>query len=90
VALDQVALSLTPVQIKGIHIALQAIAALNEDRARELNDVGFNKMDSTFGMELAQQASLSPRQAAVGMRMVRKYRKQYSSALYATIFGDEA
>jgi hypothetical protein len=87
--LDEIAAFLTPGQIAAIHAALRAVAAYDSDRAAILNGVGFSKMDTIFGTELAAQASLRPRQAAAAMKMIRKYRRQYDGYLYTTIFGAE-
>ena len=87
--LDAVAGGMTPEQIRGVHEALKVLAAMDYDHARELNAVGFNKYDTVFGCELAAKDYLTPRQAAAGMKMVRKYRKQYSPTLYRTIFGGD-
>jgi SNF2 family DNA or RNA helicase len=88
--LDVVAASLTPEQIAAIHAALRTVASYDADNARVLNGVGFSKLDTIFGTELAAQASLRPRQAAAAMKMIRKYRRQYDGHLYQTIFGVEA
>lgn len=80
---------LTGDQIQAIHDALRTVAAMDADRARSLNDMGFSKVDTVFGCELAAQEHLRPRQAAVAMKMVRKYRRQYSADLYARIFPDQ-
>jgi SWI/SNF-related matrix-associated actin-dependent regulator 1 of chromatin subfamily A len=88
--LDEVAATLTPERIAAIHAALRTVAAYDEDHARYENGVGFSKLDTIFGGELAAQASLRPRQAAAAMKMIRKYRRQYDSHLYQTIFGVEA
>lgn len=76
----------TPDQIAAVHEALRILAAMDSDRARQLNAAGFSKTDTEFGCELAARQSLTPRQAAVGARMVRKYRKQYQVELYERIF----
>jgi hypothetical protein len=60
------------------------LAAMDGDRARA---AGFSKTDTEFGCELAAKPSLTPRQAAVGARLARKYRRQYPVELYERIFG---
>lgn len=81
-AIAELAAKLTENQISAIHQALRTIAAMDGDRAMSLNGIVFNKMDTTFGCDLAGKESLSPKQAAVGMRLARKYQKQYSEELY--------
>lgn len=85
-ATEALATSLTTDQIQAIHEALRVLASMDTDRACDQNMAGFNKMDTMFGCELASKASLSPRQAAVAYKMVRKYHRQYSPELHARIF----
>lgn len=87
--LDAIAAKLTADHIAAIHEALRVVASYDSDRASSLNDVGFNKMDTMYGCELAERASLTPRQAAGAMKMVRKYRRQYPVEIYERIFGAE-
>lgn len=87
--LDALAAKLTPEQIAAIHSALRCVASLDADHASRLNDMGFNRMDTIFGCELAEKDRLSPRQAAAAWKMVRKYRRQYPADLYERIFGGE-
>jgi SWI/SNF-related matrix-associated actin-dependent regulator 1 of chromatin subfamily A len=54
---------------------LRRLAAMC-DGAQAIDGAGFNKMDSTIGKSLAACARLSPKQAALGARLVRKYRRQ--------------
>jgi hypothetical protein len=78
--------TLTSDQVQAVHTVLRILAGLDTDRASAKNDVGYNRMDTKFGNELAEKTSLSPRQAAAAMRMVRKYRRQYPADLYARIY----
>ena len=63
---------------------LLKLAALDPDRAAELNDVGFNKLDNEFGHSLAEQLretrQLSDKQWAAGIKLVRKYWRQIGHA----------
>jgi len=72
----EIAVTLTETQISAIHQGLQILADYDVDRARDLNGMGFNKMDSGIGHSLAERAFLSPKQAALGLRLVTKYRRQ--------------
>jgi hypothetical protein len=72
-------------RIAAIHQALQILAGLDFDHATELNGVGFNKLDNQIGHSLAKSISLSPRQAALGYRIVCKYWKQLDTELMARI-----
>lgn len=81
------AIELTAEQVAAIHTALRVVAGMDTDGAQVLNGVGFSKFDTRFGCELAERSSLSPRQAAAGMKLARKYRRQYSPEIYERIFG---
>ena len=59
-----------------VHAALRMIAGLDMDFARIRNNVGFNRLDADIGHDLASKASLSPRQAALALKIVWKYRAQ--------------
>lgn len=78
---------LTPAQVKAIHSALQDLAFNDPDKAKSKNDVGFNGLDSMIGHSLAGQAYLTPKQAALGMKILKKYHGQVNVAHYVTIFG---
>ena len=71
---------------------LKQLSDLDWDGARIQNGIGFNKMDSNFGASLAGQVartgSLSSRQVRAALRMVRKYKNQYSSELYSAMYKD--
>jgi SWI/SNF-related matrix-associated actin-dependent regulator 1 of chromatin subfamily A len=59
-------------------VLLQRIAGMDEDFARERNDVGFNKIDGIIGHSLANQRSLSNKQAVIARKLCNKYRRQLS------------
>ena len=52
------------------------MAAMDPDHAAERNDVGFSAFDGAIGHSLAWQPRWTPKQAALGMRLCRKYRRQ--------------
>jgi hypothetical protein len=62
--------------IKRMHEALRQLAWMDPDRAREQNDMGFNKFDSVIGHSLAQQPYLTQRQAVLAWKILRKYHRQ--------------
>lgn len=74
--LATVAATFTPDQVAAIHSALQELAAMDGDRARSINGVGFSKLDSDIGHSLARCARLTPKQAALGALIVKRYRRQ--------------
>lgn len=73
--IGQIANRLLVEDINLIHSSLKWIAGLC-DGARQLDNVGFNKVDSYMGKSLAQRTNLSNRQAALGLIIVIKYRRQ--------------
>jgi hypothetical protein len=74
--LDAIASRLTPSQITLIKTGLRLLAGSDEDGAREINGVGFNKLDTRLGRDLASLPYLSRKQAALGAKLVNKYRRQ--------------
>ncbi len=74
--IEKEAENLTDEQIADIHKKLQYLAALDRDYAANRNGMGFNKIDSAIGHSLADRSFLTTKQAALGMKLVQKYRKQ--------------
>ena len=73
--IEEVAAKLTPAEIEAVHRGLQELAMMC-DGAREIDGMGFNKFDTAIGKSLAGAITLSPKQAALGQKLVRKYRRQ--------------
>lgn len=73
--LDEIAKKLTTETIEQIHQALRLLAGMC-DGASSLDGSGFSKIDVRIGHELAGRPRLSPRQAALGWKLARKYRRQ--------------
>jgi hypothetical protein len=59
-----------------IHEGLKKLSAVDGDRARDINGIGFSKIDTNIGNSLAAAPRLSAKQAALGLRLINKYRKQ--------------
>jgi len=74
------AAKLTDEDIERIHAGLRTLAAMDQDRARELNGMGFSRIDCEIGHSLAASTALSARQAALGAKLVHKYRRQLGLA----------
>jgi SWI/SNF-related matrix-associated actin-dependent regulator 1 of chromatin subfamily A len=72
---------MTPERIAAVHQGLMILAGMDGDYARELNGAGFSKIDVEIGHSLASAAALTARQAALGARLVYKYRRQLPEAL---------
>jgi len=79
--LAEIAAELTQDQIELIHEALRFLAGLDTDHANVLNGIGFNKLDTKIGHSLANCDILTSRQAALGVKICRKYHRQLPSAL---------
>ncbi len=71
-----------------IHQAVKYLAGMC-DGARMQDGCGFNKFDAPFGRELAERFSLTPRQAIVAQKMLRKYKKQLLQAGFESGIFDE-
>jgi hypothetical protein len=67
---------------KAVHAAVRAVHGGDNDRARDLNGIGFNKFDSEFGHSLANQESLNDKQTFAAINMIRKYKNQIPGELY--------
>lgn len=74
--LEAEAARLTTEIIKGVHVALRILAVFDPDYAAMLNGVGFNRYDGRIGHDLAARETLTPKQAALGRRLVLKYHRQ--------------
>lgn len=66
---------ITPEEVAQIHADLITLA-MRCDGARKLDGAGFNAIDSAVGKSLAACIALTPRQAALGAKIVGRYRKQ--------------
>jgi hypothetical protein len=71
----QKAVSLTPEKIAEVHAALRTLANVC-DGAVKRDHMGFNGRDSEMGHNLAGLSSLTPMQAGIALRMLRKYGRQ--------------
>lgn len=75
VSLEKEAITITVEQSAAIHSCLRMLSGVC-DGAREIDGCGFNKIDSHIGKSLAMQSGLSPKQAALGRKIVSKYHRQ--------------
>jgi SWI/SNF-related matrix-associated actin-dependent regulator 1 of chromatin subfamily A len=67
-------------QIAATHEAVKHLA-VRCDRAYEKDDSGYNRIDTAIGHNLAGQDNLSPAQAALARKVVRKYSGQLGNEL---------
>jgi SWI/SNF-related matrix-associated actin-dependent regulator 1 of chromatin subfamily A len=88
-ALESLANKMTSEQRVAVHIALRQLTFMDMDHANEWNGQGFNKIDSRIGHELAERDQLTPKQAALGMKLVRKYAGQLPDELNQVLKGEE-
>src|SRR6266487_1187386 len=71
-----------------VHTGLRALAERSPD-ATNTDQVGFHRLDVTFGCELAETSHLSLVEVVVSARLLRRYRRQLH-ALGATLPDEEA
>ncbi len=71
---------ITDAQVWAIHAALKTLAGVCNG-ARTFDGAGFSKIDVSIGHSLANSSRLSPAQAALGRRIVKKYVKQLGTEL---------
>ncbi len=74
--IEDAAKSITAEQIEVVHTGLRWMSGLDCDHAQELNDAGFNKIDSAIGHSLAERPALTAKQAALGAKLLKKYHRQ--------------
>jgi SWI/SNF-related matrix-associated actin-dependent regulator 1 of chromatin subfamily A len=90
--LAALAAKLTPDDIDMAHQAVKTIAGLDPDQAAARNGVGFSKVDTLIGHKLAEATTLTPKQAALALKLVVRYRRQLPSNVVAralTLLGEE-
>lgn len=75
--LELTAAKLTDREISEIHQNLKVLAA-RCDGAAQNDGQGFSKIDAGIGHSLARQGKLTPKQAALGQKILQKYRRQLS------------
>lgn len=78
--LGELAAKMTPERVLAIHEALQMLAGYC-DGARQLDGAGFSRVDVVIGHSLADAFALTARQAALGSKLVNKYRRQLPADL---------
>ena len=71
-----IAAHLTEADAALFHEGLRSLAGADWDKARELNGVGFSKLDSAIGHHLAELGNLTPKQAALAALLCQRYKRQ--------------
>lgn len=69
-----------PERIEAIHEGLKNLSSMC-NYASSIDGAGFGKFDTEFGHQLANAHTLSPKQAAYGLKMIRKYHRQLPTPL---------
>lgn len=80
---DQIAKQAEKIQPIECFAVLEGLRLLSEmcDGARREDGAGFSKIDAEIGHSLAQSYRLSPKQAVLGRKICRKYRRQLPESL---------
>jgi hypothetical protein len=86
--LEEEAVKITDAQLKAAHIAIRLLAGYC-DGARELDGMGFNKLDADIGKKLGLLQQLTPKQGVLAMKIARKYKRQIPEDIYELLFGKE-
>lgn len=81
--LEKIGNALSEEQKTAILAGLKMLAGMDMDFARDENGVGFSKIDVRIGHSLAERRELTPKQAALGQKLVNKYRRQLPGELLA-------
>lgn len=84
--LASLALGMTPLQRVAAHEAVRHLSAVCNG-ARDWDGLGFSKIDTSIGKSLAAQKFLSPKQAALAMKIALKYRGQLGEKITAALEG---
>jgi SWI/SNF-related matrix-associated actin-dependent regulator 1 of chromatin subfamily A len=82
--IEQEAKDISPRTIEAIHSALRYLSNLC-DGALQQDGMGFNSYDSSIGKSLASQDKLTPKQATLGRKVLRKYSKQLGPQIMEAI-----
>lgn len=75
---------MTEEQVRSVHDALRKLSMVCNG-AKDWDGAGFNKLDTRIGKDLAARPYLSPKQAALGRKIARKYRGQLGEEMTAAM-----
>jgi hypothetical protein len=76
----EAATRITAEEIEAVHVGLRCLSSVC-DGAHDEDGVGYNGTDTRIGKALAAEAKLTPRQAALGKRLLRKYANRQLGAM---------
>ena len=74
--IEQEALGITSEEILQIHADIKYLAGMDGDFAHTQNGVGFNKIDTRIGHDLAGMFTLTAKQAVLARKILKKYSRQ--------------
>lgn len=80
--LHELAKGLSAADVVEIHNGLRVLAG-NCDGAVQLDGAGFSRIDAAIGHSLANVGRLTAKQAALGLRLCRKYRRQLGEGCWS-------
>jgi SWI/SNF-related matrix-associated actin-dependent regulator 1 of chromatin subfamily A len=83
--IERIAKIITPEQIALAHSLVREIAIADPDMARQVNGIGFSKIDNIIGHELAEKPNLSSKQGALAVLISWKYRRQVGAQEFETL-----
>lgn len=86
-ALEKEAEKITDEQVAVVHETLRMLSKMC-DGARSSDGSGFGRSDVRVGHSLAEESRLTKKQAALGMKICIKYKRQYDDARLAKILGN--
>lgn len=84
--IEEESLNITPEISSAVLKAICYMCETDTDRASSLNGVGFNKIDSAIGHSLAERGFLTNKQAVLGRKIIKKYKRQIPESIYSKIF----
>lgn len=85
-AVERDAGKITEDQVAAVHETLRMLAGMC-DGAQARDGAGFSRMDARLGHSLASEPRLTNKQAALGLRICLRYRRQYDAARLARLLG---
>lgn len=77
-ALEKEALNVDPAKVEAVHSCLKALSLVCDGALAE-DGTGFNGCDTRIGKSLAAAKNLSPKQAILGSKIIRKYKGQLNA-----------
>ncbi len=86
---EDIARAQDPAVRRDVLEACKWLSDLDEDRARDANGAGWSQATSLCGHRLAEEQTLTVLQAAHGLRLVHRHRRQLPLALKERLYGWE-